>query len=305
MKPTKKPVRAFVLGGGGARGALQVGALRALLDAGIEPDLLVGTSVGAANATYLAVRGFSQDGLDGLEASWWVAAEANLLPDNYLWLTIRSLFDRAGTEVEHRIRDYFVAQGLDPTLRFGEIQGPRLILVAADLTAGQPLLYGTDPSQLVLEGLLASTAIPPWVRPMAREGHRLMDGGVVSNLPIEPALSQGATEIVALDLTEPRPVGTATRRFGSFLGQLFYTLEQRHTNLEKQLAAAQGVRVHHVHLQPELPMAVWEFHRAVELFEPGYLLMHRYLSAHEELGAPPESGGGPWWRRAWSALTGG
>jgi NTE family protein len=87
MKPTKNRTRAFVLGGGGARGTLQVGALRALLDAKIEPDLLVGTSVGAANATYLAVRGSSQDGLEGLDRSWGVAAEADLLPDNYLWLT--------------------------------------------------------------------------------------------------------------------------------------------------------------------------------------------------------------------------
>lgn len=48
---------AFVLGGGGSRGALQVGALRALLEAGIVPDLLVGTSIGAANAAGLALWG--------------------------------------------------------------------------------------------------------------------------------------------------------------------------------------------------------------------------------------------------------
>jgi hypothetical protein len=110
---------------------------------------------------------------------------------------------------------------------------------------------------------------------------------------------------VAHDLTEPRSVGPATRRFGSFLGQLVYTMEQRQTYLEKQLAAARRVPVHHVHLQPELPMGVWEFDRALELFEPGYLLMSRYLSAHEELGASPEPGRESWWRQAWSALTGG
>ncbi len=46
---------ALVLGGGGSRGALQVGALRALYEAGIKLDILVGTSIGAANATALAV----------------------------------------------------------------------------------------------------------------------------------------------------------------------------------------------------------------------------------------------------------
>lgn len=62
-------MRAFVLGGGGSRGALQVGALRALLEAGIEPDLWVGTSVGAINATHMAVRGTSPQSLVDLESA--------------------------------------------------------------------------------------------------------------------------------------------------------------------------------------------------------------------------------------------
>jgi NTE family protein len=58
---------AFVLGGGGARGALQVGALRALFEAGYQPDLLVGTSIGAANAACLAFWGVNMDGIAALE----------------------------------------------------------------------------------------------------------------------------------------------------------------------------------------------------------------------------------------------
>src|SRR3970282_1559461 len=85
---------AFVLGGGGARGALQVGALRAVLEAGYQPDLLVGTSIGAVNASYLAINGFNQESLVGLARAWHDAAHADLLPANYLWLTVRSLFRR-------------------------------------------------------------------------------------------------------------------------------------------------------------------------------------------------------------------
>jgi len=69
--------RAFVLGGG-AQGALQVGALRALLEAGLQPDLMVGTSVGAINATYLAVHGATLASLDGLIQAWHDAAAARL-----------------------------------------------------------------------------------------------------------------------------------------------------------------------------------------------------------------------------------
>jgi NTE family protein len=290
-----RPVTAFVLGGGGARGALQVGALRALLEAGLQPDLLAGTSIGAANATFVAMHGFTAGALDALEAVWHDAARRDLLPDNYVWLTVRALFNRAGLDVGHRIRDFFVGHGLDPDLRFGQLPGPRLTLVAADLKAGGTVLYGSDPDGPVLNAVLASTAIPPWVRPLAREGRLLMDGGVVSNLPIEPALAHGATAIVALDLADPRLVGPQAAGLGPFLFQLVSTVEQRQVHLEKQLAAARGVPVHHVRLQPETPVAVWDFGQAVPLLERGYSLARRYLAEHPELARSEV----PWWRRLW------
>jgi NTE family protein len=66
---TKKCL-AFVLGGGGARGALQVGALRALLESGLRPDLLVGTSIGAVNAVVLALSGLDLAGVEALDRRW-------------------------------------------------------------------------------------------------------------------------------------------------------------------------------------------------------------------------------------------
>jgi len=295
---------AFALGGGGARGALQVGALRALLETGIEPDLLVGTSIGAVNATYLAVHGFTARGLDSLEGAWCEAATANLLPTNYLWLTIRTLLHRNETEIEDRIRDFCVNRGVESNLRFEQIEGLRLILVAADLRTGRAVLYGTEPSQSVLEGVLASTALPPWVGPLAQDSRLLVDGGAVSNVPIEPALSQGASEIVALDLTDPRPPGMATGSLGSFLAQLVNTVQQRQIYLETQLATAQGVPVYHVSLLPESPMAVWEFPHAEALFERGHERMRCYLAEHPELSLSAVSAKKPWWQRLWSALPG-
>ena len=50
----------------------------------------------------------------------------------------------------------------------------------------------------MLEGVLASTALPPWIRPLRVDGRSFIDGGLVSNLPIEAALQQGAAEIVAV-----------------------------------------------------------------------------------------------------------
>jgi NTE family protein len=87
---------------------------------------------------------------------------------------------------------------LTPGLRFGDFHEARLIIVSADLKTGKPVLHGTSPDEDVLEALLVSTALPPWVMPARKRDRYLMDGGVVSNLPIEPALRAGATEIVAL-----------------------------------------------------------------------------------------------------------
>lgn len=281
-----EPVRAFVLGGGGAKGALQVGALRALLEASIVPDLLVGTSIGAVNASFLATAGCSLEAIDALEKAWHSAAAQDLLPDNYLWLTVRALFNRSGPNVQDRLRRFFISHGLDPNLRFRDLPGPRLIVVAADLWAGSIVLFGTSPDHPVLDGVLASTAIPPWVRPFDQGDSLVMDGGVISNLPIEPALGQGATEIIALDLTDPRPFGPAIRGFGPFLFQLVHTVEQRQVYLEKQLAAAGGVPVHHVPLQAAMPMAVWQFERSAALIVRGYDLMREYLRTHPLLSRP-------------------
>jgi len=300
----KDGAMAFALGAGGARGALQVGALRALLEAGIEPDLLVGTSIGAVNATYLAVHGFTARGLDGLEEAWREVATANLLPSNYLCLTIRTLLHRSETDIQDRIRDFCVNHGVDPSLRFGQIEDLRLILVAADLRTGRAVLYGTEPSQPVLEGVLASTALPPWVGPLKQDSGLLIDGGAVSMVPIEPALSQGASGIVALDLTDPRLLDGAMGSLGSFLAQLTNTVEQRQIYVETRLAAAQDVPVYQVRLLPESPTAVWEFPRAEPLFERGHELMRHYLAEHPELGPSAVPTRKTWWKRLWSLLPG-
>jgi len=263
---------AFVLGGGGARGALQVGALRALLEAGYQPDFLVGTSIGAVNAAFLSLHGVSPAVLDALAAAWRDAAEADLLPANYLWLTVRALFGRGGAHLEERLRTFLIAHGLTPELRFGELQGRPIYLVAADLKGGRPLVYGDDPAQSVMQGVLASAALPPWMHPLERDGHLLVDGGMVSNLPIESALDRGATEIVALDIAEPRGLPGEFAAFGSWLYQLINTVQRRQLDLELALAAALDVSVRHVWLRSEHPVAMWDFDHTDELLMAGYAL---------------------------------
>ena len=106
-----------------------------------------------------------------------------------------------------------------------------------------------------------------------------MDGGVVSTLPIEPALAQGAREIIALDLADPREVPPAEAHgFGPFLGKLMHTIEQRQREMEMALAAARGVPVWRIALQGEQPVAIWDFSHAPELIERGYAIARREMA---------------------------
>lgn len=265
---------AFVLGGGGARGALQVGALRALLEAGIRPGLATGTSIGALNAAFLGLRGFSAESLDALAAIWRDAATADLLPPNYVWLTVRALFGRGGGHLEDRILPFLVSHGLDPQLRFGDLTGVPVRLVAADLNNHRPRVYGADPRESVLEGVLASAALPPWIHPLSHENHLLLDGGFVSNVPIEAALAAEATELIVLDIAEPRaffgnpePTG-----FAAWFEKLANTILQRQIDLELALAAARKVPVLYLNLRFEHPVAIWDFSHTEELMAAGYAL---------------------------------
>jgi len=267
---TRKKKLAFVLGGGGARGALQVGALRALLEAGYHPDLLVGTSIGAANAAFLATRGVSLENVVLLADVYRHASEHNLLPSNFLWLSLRALLNRPNAQTIQKVKDFLIQHSVSPDFRFGDVKDVQLLIVATDINNACKVVYGYDLDELVINGLQASTALPPWVVPIEQDGQMLIDGGVISNLPIETALGNGVTEIIALDITDRRETNTTGYGFGSFFGKLSSTVQQRQIELESSLASAQQVVVHKIHLQSQAPVPIWDFSHWDSLIDEGY-----------------------------------
>lgn len=290
----RKRTLALALGGGGARGSLQVGALHALLEAGIHPDLLTGTSIGAVNAVFLAMHGFTIKALDDLKTAWFAAAKADLFPASTAWLAMRVLFNRIRVHPYQRLKDFFISQGVTPGLRFGDLPHMPVILVSADLNSHQPVYYGNDPQASVLDGLLASTALPPWVHPIESDGRFLIDGGAVSNLPIEPAITHGATKVIALGLFSPDEIDPNAHGFGPFWTKYLYTIEARQISLELELALAKGVPVHVVHLKTGSPLPALDFSRTQYLLEEGYRQMKIVLDS----GAIPES----YWKEGWFAV---
>lgn len=261
---------AFVLGGGGARGAMQVGALRALLEAGLQPDLLVGTSIGAVNATGLALWGADQRGIDMLQRTFDEVEEANLMDPRLPRLALRALSGRPSSDANRRVRAFLMSRGLAPDLRFDQVGPFRLALIGSDLDTGQVVIYGEDVGQRVLDGLMASIALPPWFAPVEEEGHVIMDGGALSNLPIEPAMKMGATKIIALDLDDPRALPGQDHVLGQYLAKLVFAVSRRHVALETDLVEVQGIPVHRIALRSPTPVPIWDFTQSRTLIEIGY-----------------------------------
>lgn len=281
---------AFVLSGGGSHGAMQAGALRALIEAGYLPDFVTGTSIGAANGAFLAVHGYHQPGVEQLYRVWGRAAHEELLPTNLWWQMMRSFFGRSGMPSQQRVREFAIQNGLKPGLRFRDLS-IRFYAVASDLNAGCPVVFGLDPDESLLEGVLASMTLPPWMSPVERKGRYLLDGGMVSNLPVQVAMDQGATEIIALDLTNPHEVGPEERGLRPFFLKLNQTVEARQVELELRLAEARGIRVRHISLVKEGLPPMWDFRQSLNLIEYGYGLAKQAIEGWRSEERPF------WWRQ--------
>lgn len=273
-----KKCLAFVLGGGGARGAMQVGALRALIEVGLKPDLLVGTSIGAINATGLALWGVDLAGIEALERAYQRMQDSRLLDPRLLRFAWNAVSKRQNHRGSRYAREFLIAEGVMPDFRFGQIKNVRLATVAADLHTGGPVVYGWDPEQSVMEGVLASIAIPPWFAPIEKDGQYIVDGGAVSNLPIGTAVKLGATEIIALDLHDPDAYADLNKTIDPLVTKLASAIIQRQLGLEMELASARGISFHYVSLRSTPPVPLWDFKTHRDLFRIGYETMQNEMS---------------------------
>jgi NTE family protein len=188
--------RAFVFTGGGALGAAQAGMLETLLACNVVPDVVVGTSVGALNAAFIA-RAPDVDGALELQRVWRTASRDVIFP-----IKPRSLLLGVTGRRDHLVG----AGGLQgwierhlPYRRFEDALVP-LHVVATDLRSGDPVLLSEGD---LVPALLASTALPGIFPPVVLGGRTLVDGGVTADVPVLEAESVGADEIWVLPCSGP------------------------------------------------------------------------------------------------------
>jgi NTE family protein len=185
---------AVVLSGGGPLGALQVGALKALIESGITPDLFVGTSVGALNAAFLAFDP-TPTGARRLEEVWLNLGTADLFVARSR-LTWTKFLTRGDKVFENRGLRKLIETRLG-TVDFEDALVP-FAAIATVLESGEERVISSGP---VTEALLASAAMPGVFPPVSVDGELLIDGGVCDNVPVTPAVEMGATTVYVIDAT--------------------------------------------------------------------------------------------------------
>lgn len=173
------------LSGGGARGLAHIGVLRALENANIQPDFLAGTSMGGVIAAGYAA-GLSPDDLEQISLEYASVRK--------LWRLADPTLPRRGLFQGERLRAFFEQHLHGCT--FADLHIP-LTLIAVDLNSGQEILIQDG---LVSEAVRATVSIPGLLAPVERNGQRLVDGGLLNNLPVDAAQSMGADITLGVDV---------------------------------------------------------------------------------------------------------
>jgi NTE family protein len=270
---------AFVFSGGGSRGAMEAGGVKALYEAGIRPDLLVGSSAGAMNAAFLATDP-SPGGVERLCDIWSNLRNRDIVPGSLLRKAWRVLRGKPSVFAQEPLKVFIEAHIPPGVETFGDLPpSPELYMTAASLQTSDLYLFGEDETASLLDAVLASSAFPGGFPPVQYGRWQYTDGGVISNVPISVATEKGATVVYALDVAYTGGVYAPAKDIVGVLLRVASIV--LHQDLLDELAhAAQqpGVEVHHVVIRGVPQASDFDFDHGAEMVEVGYNQVKRYLS---------------------------
>jgi NTE family protein len=228
---------AFVLGGGGLLGAVEVGMLRALFEHGIAPDLILGTSVGALNGLVVAADPSAQS-VERLLDLWREVSESNTVYADRTWKQVRRAV-RTGTHL-HSARP--LRQRLEE--EFGDTTFADLAVefqcCAASIERAAEHWFTEGP---VVPAVMASAAVPGLLPPAEVDGEHYLDGGIVNSIPVGRAVSLGADRVFVLQVGRvERPLSPPRRPWE--VARVSFEIARRHRFHREMADLPAGVRVH-------------------------------------------------------------
>src|SRR5579859_5873037 len=231
-----EPQTAFVLGGGGVLGAHEVGMLEALAESAIEPQLILGTSIGAINGAFFAAEP-SRRGTARLRELW---SEANLsVLSSGALLRRAGTLARSGTHVEPygtlraRLRE------LLPVDRVEKL-AVAFQCVAASIERAAEHWFDRGP---LADVLLASCAVPGILPPVRIGEEHFIDGGIVNSIPVSRAVALGARRIYVLQVGRlEQPLKPPRRPWE--VGLVAFEVARRHRFAHDLQSLPEGIELH-------------------------------------------------------------
>jgi len=216
---------AFVLGGGGLLGAHQVGMLRALAEANIAPELVVGTSIGAVNGAFVAAD--PAGAAAQLSELWRGAALQEAFSENLWERAVR--LARSGTHLH----------SIEPASVFADLEVP-FQCVAASIERATASWFSEGP---LVPAVLASCAVPGLLPPVEIGGEHHFDGGLVNSIPVGRAVQLGATCVYVLQVGRiENPLAVPQRPWE--VGLVAFEIARRNRFHEEMSQLPAGVTVH-------------------------------------------------------------
>lgn len=227
---------AFVLGGGGRWGAVEVGMLAALTEAGIRPDLVVGTSIGAINGAVFAADP-GPAGVARLRELWREVSTSDLLAANVLERVRHVARRKVAVQDTAPLRS-LLERSL-PVRTFDELAVPFQCVAASIERAAEHWFRSGD----LVPALLASSAVPTLFEPVEIQGEHYYDGGLVNSVPLDRAVRLGATRVFVLQVGRiEQPLRPPTKFWEPAL--VAFEIARRHRFATLLDDAPAGVDVH-------------------------------------------------------------
>lgn len=258
---------AFVLPGGGALGSYQVGVMRALTEAGVVPDMLIGVSAGSVNASLFAWN-HGLDGLQRVEAIWRSIRRRDLLRFQPHRLAM-AMAGRYPSFLDNRHGREFLRRHLGGRLLQ---QAPiRLVLVGTDLSTGEAVALTEGDT---VTAVLASSAFPGAYPPVTFAGRTLIDGGVVADVPLDLAKELGAASALVLSVPPLSPGDVPTNAIEILLRSSSLGVEAHGRSVLRR--PPDGLHVAEIPATPS-PLGTFDVGKTVAMIDEGYTAASTWL----------------------------
>lgn len=282
---TKKvrPKIGLVLSGGGAKGLAHIGVIKVLEEAGIQPDFIGGTSMGAIIGGFYAL-GYSTEFIEHIVKSQdWNQLIYDRFPRNYINISEKGIDESFLINFPLRQNKFSMPSGViqaqeitwlfsklcTPSYRnrnFDDLQTP-FLCIGTDLKTGKSILLNSGDLAMAMR---SSMAIPVVFTPVKHQGSLLVDGGVVNNYPVLDVKNMGADIIIGSDVQFSE---VSTDELQSMTGAMMHIIGYHSVDAQKKAEKETDIYIH-----PDIDsFGVLSFDKADTLIKLGEIKAREYL----------------------------